>query len=67
MLVDDRIRSAITDHENSHMIQQLALEQGMRTLQQDGLHKVAAGLTTVDEVLRVTQDVDVQGGLTCPV
>ena len=32
-----------------------AIELGMRTMQQDGLEKVQEGLTTVEEVLRVTQ------------
>jgi type II secretory ATPase GspE/PulE/Tfp pilus assembly ATPase PilB-like protein len=34
----------------------LALEQGLRTLYHDGLLKVADGLTTIEEVLRVAVD-----------
>ncbi len=66
LLVDDHIRPLITGHQNSHTIRQQAIEHGMLTLQQDGLRQVRAGVTTVDEVLRVTQDVVTgQGGLSC--
>jgi hypothetical protein len=34
----------------------IARKQGMRTLRQDGWEKVKAGVTTVEEVLRVTQN-----------
>jgi general secretion pathway protein E len=37
-------------------LQQLAVHSGMLTLYEDGLRKVAAGVTSLDEVLRVTQD-----------
>jgi type II secretory ATPase GspE/PulE/Tfp pilus assembly ATPase PilB-like protein len=36
-------------------IAQRAMEEGMRTLRTDGWNKVRAGLTTLEEVLRVTQ------------
>ncbi len=36
-------------------LREVAREQGMTTLRQDGWHKVQAGLTTVEEVLRVTE------------
>ena len=36
-----------------HSDRQKAIEQGMRTLRQDGWLKVAQGLTTIGEVLRV--------------
>jgi type II secretory ATPase GspE/PulE/Tfp pilus assembly ATPase PilB-like protein len=31
----------------------MAIDQGMRPLRIDGLHKVAAGLTSIEEILRV--------------
>jgi general secretion pathway protein E len=37
------------------MLKALAVEKGMHTLRQDGADKVLAGITTVDEVVRVTQ------------
>lgn len=54
MHVDDRIeRMAVTDAAVGD-IAEYAVSQGMVTLRQDGLMKAAQGLTTVDEVLRVT-------------
>ena len=38
---------------SSEEIRQLSIEQGMRTLRQDGWLKVAQGMTTIGEVLRV--------------
>jgi len=37
-------------------IQNLAVSEGMRTMYQDGLNKCLQGVTTLDEVLRVTQE-----------
>ena len=39
----------------SSTIAQRAVEQGMRTLREDGWRKVMNGVTTIEEVLRVTQ------------
>jgi type II secretory ATPase GspE/PulE/Tfp pilus assembly ATPase PilB-like protein len=39
---------------SSHEIRAAAMEKGMRTLYQDGMLKVALGITTVEEVERVT-------------
>jgi general secretion pathway protein E len=38
------------------VIKDYALSRGMLTLRDDGLAKVAAGITTIEEVLRVTQE-----------
>jgi general secretion pathway protein E len=40
---------------SSQQIKQKAVSQGMRTLRQDGLQKVIRGITTLTEVIRVTQ------------
>ena len=37
-------------------IKACAVEQGMRTLRDDGAHKVLCGMTTIEEVLRVTAE-----------
>jgi general secretion pathway protein E len=55
-MVDEAMRSAILRGDDASALQQLAVRQGMYTLYDDGLRKVAAGLTSLDEVLRVTQD-----------
>jgi len=47
VLVDNR-RSALD-------IRKKAIEQGMKSLRQDGLEKVLKGITTLEEVLRVTE------------
>jgi len=41
---------------DSNVIKRQAVKGEMRTLLQDGAHKVVQGITTVEEVLRVTQE-----------
>ena len=53
LLVDDEIREAITRRASARDIQAIATSAGMTTMREDGFKKVAAGLTTVEEVLRV--------------
>ncbi|MGH2604703.1 MAG: type II secretion system protein GspE, partial [Dehalococcoidia bacterium] len=54
MPVSRPLRRLITEHANSDDIRRQALADGMITLREDGLDKVRAGVTTVDEVLRET-------------
>ena len=56
LLVDDRIRNMIVSRQEAHLIKQAAVEKGMATLRQDGLGRALAGITTLEEVYRVTQD-----------
>lgn len=53
--VSKDIRKLITEHEDADVILRKALEEGMTTMLDDGLQKVAKGLTTIEEVLRVTK------------
>jgi len=46
----------ITRQAPAGEIKDYAISRGMRTLREDGLAKVAAGVTTLEEVLRVTQE-----------
>ena len=63
LLVDDRIRNMIVRRQEAHLIKQAAVEKGMTTLRQDGLRRALAGITTLEEVYRVTQDsVQIGGG-----
>ncbi|MDD5465948.1 MAG: GspE/PulE family protein [Candidatus Omnitrophica bacterium] len=55
LTVTESIRELILSRVSSQQIKQKAISQGMRTLRQDGLHKVFKGLTSFAEVLRVTQ------------
>ena len=54
--VTDAIRTLILDRAPATAIADMACSHGMRTLREDGWLKVAQGVTTVDEVVRVTQD-----------
>jgi len=52
----DAIRALIMQRADAAAISRAARESGMLTLRDDGAEKVLAGLTTVEEVLRVTQE-----------
>jgi len=54
LVVNDNIRKMIVNRERSKVIQQEAMKNGMKTLWQDGLAKVAAGVTSLNELERVT-------------
>jgi type II secretory ATPase GspE/PulE/Tfp pilus assembly ATPase PilB-like protein len=49
------IKKLITEKSESDIIARKAIEEGMATMLDDGLDKVLKGLTTVEEVLRVTK------------
>jgi len=55
ILMSEKIRELILSRSSSQQIKRQAIAEGMRTLRQDGLQKVLAGLTTFSEVVRVTQ------------
>jgi type II secretory ATPase GspE/PulE/Tfp pilus assembly ATPase PilB-like protein len=55
LVIDDALRDVIARNPNVAEFRRLCIERGMVTLRQDGLRKVANGLTTVSEVLRVTE------------
>jgi len=57
MPMTDSIRSLIMRHANSGEIQAAAVAGGMLTMYDNGLRKVLAGITTIEEVLRVTREV----------
>ncbi len=54
--VTEAIESLVVARASSHEIRQRAIREGMRTLRDDGWHKVRSGATTVEEVLRVTEE-----------
>ena len=56
LLVDDDIRALIMRRADATTIRRCALNKGMPTLRDDGAKKVLAGVTTTEEVLRVTQE-----------
>ena len=56
MLPDDEIRALTISKASTTEIRKVALKNGMKTMQADGIEKVKAGATTLEEVLRVTQE-----------
>jgi len=53
MMFSDEIRDKILEKSPSHILRNLAVGNGMRTLQMDAVQKILLGVTSVDEVLRV--------------
>jgi general secretion pathway protein E len=56
LFVNEDIRRLILKNSDSNQIREMAKQNGMRTLLEDGSEKVKNGLTTLSEVLRVTQE-----------
>ena len=56
LIVDERIRSMILERADSEGIKTLAVSRGMRTILAAGAEKIRAGITSGEEVLRVTQE-----------
>ncbi|RPI22713.1 MAG: type II secretion system protein GspE, partial [Acidobacteria bacterium] len=56
MIMNEEIRRLTISNSDSTQLRKAAINGGMITLRQDGFHKVREGITTLAEVLRVTQD-----------
>jgi type II secretory ATPase GspE/PulE/Tfp pilus assembly ATPase PilB-like protein len=56
LLVDDVIRKAVLETSEADQIKRIAIENGMRTLREAGLNRVREGITTIEEVMRVTSE-----------
>jgi general secretion pathway protein E len=56
MIPDEKMRAAIMSKSSSDDIRKLAMANGMLMLKTDGIQKIKEGLTTVAEVLRVTEE-----------
>jgi len=56
LLITDRIRDLVMEGANANGLKSEARKQGMVTLREDGVRKVIAGVTSPEDVLRVTQD-----------
>ena len=55
MLINEEIQDLIHKRESAGIIKKTALNAGLQTLRMDGVRKVIDGITTIAEVLRVTQ------------
>jgi general secretion pathway protein E len=56
LTVSDAIRRLVLHHAEAREIERVAIEEGMRTMFEDGLLKVLDGTTSLDEVFRVSRD-----------
>jgi type II secretory ATPase GspE/PulE/Tfp pilus assembly ATPase PilB-like protein len=53
-VIDDEVRHMINKRTSTFVLRQRARELGMRTLREDGVRKVLAGVTSAEEVISVT-------------
>src|SRR3546814_675293 len=56
LVMNDELRRAVMRHAGMGELEQIARQSGMRTMYEDGIVKALAGETTIEEVLRVTED-----------
>jgi type II secretory ATPase GspE/PulE/Tfp pilus assembly ATPase PilB-like protein len=52
--IDDEVRSLINTEQSTNQLRRRARELGMRTLREDGIRKVLAGITSAEEVVHAT-------------
>ena len=57
LVVSEQIRGLILNQADAQQIAKAAIAEGMETIYKDGLRKALAGLTSIEEVLRVTRDI----------
>ena len=55
MPMTEEIERLTVERASSNAIREVAIDQGMRTLREDGLEKAAAGLTSIEEIARVVK------------
>ena len=53
-MIDDEVRHMVNDKASTVELRKRAREMGMRTLREDGIRKVLAGMTTAEEVICAT-------------
>ncbi|MCL6582091.1 MAG: type II secretion system ATPase GspE [bacterium] len=56
LLINETIRRLIVEKTGANIIRQKAIQGGLKTLREDGWEKVKKGITTIEEVLRVTKE-----------
>jgi len=56
LLISTEIRKLISNDADAEVIYQAARKEGLRVMYEDGMRKVAEGITTIQEVLRITQE-----------
>jgi len=56
MIIDEDLRKLVLKNADSGQLREMARQHGMKTLLEDGAEKIRQGITTIREVLRVTQE-----------
>jgi general secretion pathway protein E len=56
LMMDDEIRALVLKNTDANSIKKAAVAKGMYTLRMDGMRKIISGWTTIEEVMRVTQE-----------
>ncbi|RNE91975.1 type II secretion system ATPase GspE [Marichromatium sp. AB31] len=56
LILSEAVRAAVLDHAGAAEIRRIARAEGMVTMFEDGVTKARAGLTSIEEVLRVAED-----------
>jgi general secretion pathway protein E len=54
--ITDNLRSVVMRHGTASEMRQVAVAEGMETMYENGLKKAVQGVTTIEEVLRVTRE-----------
>ncbi len=60
LMMDNALRPLVMERAPSSAVRTVAIQHGMLTLREDGWQKVLAGITTVEEVIRVTRQDDIE-------
>lgn len=63
MVMDSAIREMVTSKRNADDLRKEAVRRGMQLLRSSGIRKIRQGITTVDEILRVTPSPDADGSV----
>ena len=61
MLMSEGLRPLVVDRRPAAELKKMAVAHGMRTLRDDGMRKAALGVTSLEEVLRITQEDEAYG------
>ena len=56
LLIDEDIRRVVLNNPEADAISNIAIQNGMRTLREAGLDRVREGMTSIEEILRVTSE-----------
>ena len=62
LVMSEELRTMTLQHTSTNQLRRAAINSGMKTLREDGWEKVAAGHTTMDEIVRLTQEDDFDVG-----